>query len=125
MTETDREEILFHDILACCRALEEKKADELLILDLRGISSITDYFIIASGKSEPHLKALRTDLEKTVKERGIELVGVDASPKSGWMVIDAFDFMVHLFLPEIREQYRLESLWKDAEIVRLENLAIV
>ena len=45
MTETDREEILFHDILACCRALEEKKADELLILDLRGISTITDYFI--------------------------------------------------------------------------------
>ena len=119
-----REEKLSH-LKACLQSLEEKKADELVILDVRNKSSITDYLVIASGKSNPHLKALREGLVDTVKTHGIEVMGIDAEPQSGWMVVDAFDFMVHLFLPEKRDFYRLESLWKDAERVELDTVMAV
>ena len=125
MRESDRRETVVRQIGLCCLALEDRKADDIIVLDLRGLSSITDYFVIASGKSEPHLKALRAKLEEAIKEMEVELIGIDAEPRSGWMVVDAFDFMVHLFLPAVREQYRLESLWKDAPLVKLEELAVV
>ena len=122
MRQCDRRGTVVRQIRLCCLALEDRKADDIIVLDLRGLSSITDYFVIASGKSEPHLKALRAKLEEAIKEMEVELIGIDAEPRSGWMVVDAFDFMVHLFLPAVREQYRLESLWKDAPLVKLEEL---
>jgi ribosome-associated protein len=102
------------DQIKClCAALEDKKADNVRILDVTGQSSVTDYFVVATGTSEPHLKALGTQLEKVCKQEGIHVVGVDYEPTSGWLVLDAFDFIVHLFLPAQRETYQLEQLWKD------------
>lgn len=103
----------------CCRALDDKKAGELTVLDVSEQSSITDYLIVATATSEPHLRALRVELEKVLDAGGVHLVGMDAIQESGWIVIDAFDVMVHLFLAESRERYGLERLWRDAVEVPL------
>ncbi|MGE9296016.1 MAG: ribosome silencing factor [Puniceicoccales bacterium] len=98
----------------CCEALDDKKAIDLKILDVRGVSSVTDYLVLASGNSQPHLKALRGAVERALKDAKAHIVGAESGENSGWQVVDAFDFMVHLFTPEMRDNYRLESLWKDA-----------
>lgn len=98
-----------------CRALDDKKAESLKVLHVEGLSPITDYMILATGTSEPHLKALRNALEKTLKESHIPLTGEDRDTQSGWVILDAFDFMVHLFTKEQRDYYRMDLLWKDAE----------
>ena len=103
------------EIIAACNALEDKKAEDLRILHLGERSSITDYYVIASGNSTPHLKALKNNLVQALKEKGISINAADDNAESGWLVIDAYDFMVHLFLPEQRAHYGLEALWKDAE----------
>jgi ribosome-associated protein len=86
-----------------CHALEEKKAEDIKVLCVKAQSSITDYLVLGTGTSEPHLRALRVELDQG----------------SGWLVVDAFDIMVHVFTPENRKKYALESLWKDAEEISL------
>ena len=98
----------------CCRALEQKQAGELRILDVRALSSITDYLVVATGTSEPHLRALRVELARALAGAQTDLVGVETAAESGWTVVDIFDVMVHLFSAEARERYRLEDLWSDA-----------
>ena len=106
-------------VKVCVKALDDKKADGLKVLDVRGKSPITNYFIIATATSEPHLRALAGELEKTVKDLGIKAIGRDYNTSSGWVVVDAFDFMAHIFLPEQRNMYGIESLWKDAQELSL------
>lgn len=102
----------------CCRVLDDKKAGDLAVLDVSEQSSITDYLILATATSEPHLRALRVELEKALDAAAVKLVGIEARQESGWLVIDAFDVMIHLFLAEKRELYGLERLWRDAVEVR-------
>ncbi|HRI80825.1 MAG TPA: ribosome silencing factor [Opitutaceae bacterium] len=106
----------------CCRALDEKKAEDLRVLDVREQSSITDYLVVATGTSETHLRALRVELEKVIDATGTRIVGMETAQESGWLVVDAFDVMLHLFLPESRRKYRLENLWKDAVEVSVPGL---
>ncbi len=106
----------------CCRALDDKKAGDVRILDVHEQSSITDYLIVATGTSEPHLRALRIEIEKVLDAAKAHIVGMDAQQYSGWLVIDAFDLMVHLFLKESRQSYRLENLWKDAPELAIATL---
>lgn len=106
----------------CVKALEDKKAGDLRVLDVSAQSSITDYLILATGTSEPHLRALRVELEKVIDASGTRIVGMELAQESGWLVIDAFDVMVHLFLPDLREKYQLERLWKDAVDVSVPSL---
>jgi ribosome-associated protein len=106
----------------CCLALWEKKAENLRVLEVGDESSITDYLVLATGTSEPHLRALRGELEQALKASRTRLVGVDSAELSGWTVVDAFDVMVHLFTPEQREHYGLENLWKDAREVSVASL---
>jgi ribosome-associated protein len=99
-----------------CRSFaEEKKAGSPVILDLRKVSSVADFFVICSADSEPQLKAIANGLEKTLKdEHGVRPQAVDGFPKSQWVVVDYGDVMVHIFNPTAREFYNLESLWNDA-----------
>jgi ribosome-associated protein len=99
---------------ALVRALDGKKAEDLRVLEVRAQSSITDYLVLATGTSEPHLRALRVEMEKVLDSAGARIVGVESRPGSGWTVFDAFDIMVHLFTAENREKYRLDLLWRDA-----------
>ncbi|MGC4075086.1 MAG: ribosome silencing factor [Nibricoccus sp.] len=105
-----------------CKALDEKKAEDLRVLDVSEQSSITDYLILATGTSEPHLRALRVELEKVIDATGTKILGMDKGLESGWLVVDAFDIMIHVFTPENRKKYSLENLWKDAEEIPVEAL---
>ena len=89
----------------CCRVLDDKKAGELAVLDVSAQSSITDYLVLATATSEPHLRALRVELEKALDKKQVHLVGMETAQDSGWTVIDAFDVMIHLFLAQERERY--------------------
>lgn len=108
----------------CCRVLDDKKAGAITVLDVSAQSSITDYLILATATSEPHLRALRVELEKALDSNRVHLVGMDTAQDSGWMVIDLFDVMIHLFLADTRERYGLERLWRDAVDVPLANILI-
>lgn len=104
------------------QALDAKKAEDLRVLDVSEQSSITDYLVLANGTSEPHLRALRIELEKVIDAQKVKILGMDNAKGSGWMVVDAFDVMVHLFTPENREKYRMEQLWGDAVDVPVAKL---
>jgi ribosome-associated protein len=106
----------------CCRALDAKKAGDLKVLDVRAFSSITDYLVIATATSEPHVRALRVELEKAVDAVKTHIVGFETQDESGWAVMDAFDVMVHIFTPERRARYSLESLWRDGAEVSVSEL---
>jgi ribosome-associated protein len=106
----------------CCRALLEKKAEDLRVLEVSAQSSLTDYLVLATGTSEPHLRALGMELKHALAAAQTRLVGTERTEESGWTVVDAFDVMVHLFSPEQRERYALESLWKDAQEVSVDEL---
>lgn len=106
----------------CWRALDEKKALDLRVLDVSAQSSITDYLILATGTSEPHLRALRVELEKAIDASHHPIVGMETAQESGWIVIDVFDVMVHLFTAGARAKYGLENLWKDAVSVSVPKL---
>ena len=95
-------------------ALEDKKGDNIRVFDIREQSSVTDYVILVSAISQPHAKALKINLDKMIAERGISVIGNDNESSSGWMVLDAFNFMVHIQTAEMRSLYELEELWKGA-----------
>jgi ribosome-associated protein len=105
------------------QALDAKKAEDLRVLDVSKLSSITDYLVLATGTSEPHLRALRIEVERVLDEQKAKILGIDTTKSSGWIVVDAFELMVHLLTPENREKYRMELLWKDAEEVKLPSVA--
>ncbi|MCX6952576.1 MAG: ribosome silencing factor [Verrucomicrobia bacterium] len=109
----------------CCVALDDKKAGDLRVLDVSEQSSVTDYLVIATANSDPHLRALRVELEKVIDATKTHIVGIETAQESGWTVIDAFDLMIHLFSAERREQYGLENLWKDAVEVSVAKLIAV
>lgn len=101
----------------CATALDNKKAESLRVLYVGDVSSVTDYFVIATGTSTPHLKALGESVVEAIEEGGEEAVISGAGDKSGWVVVDAFDFMVHLFTEETRAYFNLEGLWKDGTLI--------
>lgn len=100
-------------------AIEAKQGEAVKVLDVRGKSSITDYLILATATSEPHVKALKSGLDAALKEVGVPLIGQDREAGSGWLAVDAFDFMVHLQTEEMRDYYKLDQLWSDAAVVTL------
>ncbi|HEX4086436.1 MAG TPA: ribosome silencing factor [Chthoniobacteraceae bacterium] len=103
----------------CAELAADKKAENLVALDLRGISNFTDFFVICSGTSEPHLKAIATEIEVRLKEEGATPAAVDGYPMSQWIVIDYSDVVVHIFHTQKRDFYSLEDLWSDAPRLEL------
>ena len=103
-------------------ALADKKAEDLRVLDVSKESSITDFLVLANGNSEPHLRALRIEVERVLDEEKAKILGVDTTKGSGWTVVDAFEVMIHLFTPDTRGKYRMEQLWRDAVEVDLSRL---
>jgi ribosome-associated protein len=106
-----------------CRELaDDKKAEDIVILDVRKISGITDYFVIASGSSEPHLRAVVEEIRDSIKtECGVAPGATDGALQTAWVVLDYFDVIVHVMRADERKRYDLESLWKDAPRVRPEE----
>lgn len=103
----------------CAWLADNRKGEHIVILDVSKLSSVTDFFVIASGSSEPHLRAIRDEITETLRDDfGIRPNAVDASNETAWMAIDYFDVIVHVMKPEVRELYDLEGLWKDATRVK-------
>ncbi|MGV3534040.1 MAG: ribosome silencing factor [Chthoniobacteraceae bacterium] len=92
-----------------------KKAEDVIAIDLRGISSFTDFFVVCSGTSEPHLKAISGEIQDRLRDdHNIRPSNVDGYPTSQWVVMDYGDVLVHIFHHERRGFYALEDLWSDA-----------
>jgi len=102
--------------------VEDKRGENIRILDVRGQSSITDFIILVSALSEPHAKAIKLSLDKEISEKGIAVIGNDNTAESGWLVLDAFNFMVHIQTEAMRSLYGLEELWKDGIEVELSDI---
>jgi ribosome-associated protein len=104
----------------CAKLVAEKKAEDIVAIDLRGISSFTDFFVICSGTSEPHLKAIAGELRDRLKEdHDVKPMAIDGFPLSQWIVADYSDVVVHIFHHEKRGFYSLEDLWSDAPRLKL------
>ena len=99
--------------------LDDKKAWNILILDLRGITSVSDFFIIANGSNKPHLKSLNEGLVKIIKENDFNEIGRSGTIESGWMIVDVDGIMIHLFEEDCRNYYNLEELWSDAKRLKM------
>lgn len=100
--------------LLCRELADNKKAENLVVLDVRKLSSVTDFFVIASGTSEPHLRAIVNEIEDQLDENNIQPRAKDGSVAGAWVVMDFFDVIVHVMRADVRERYDLESLWGDA-----------
>jgi ribosome-associated protein len=105
--------------LHCRELADSKKAENIVILDVRNVSSITDYFVIATGTSEPHLRAVVDEVRDRLAEQfGLKPRATDGTLQTSWVVLDYFDVIVHVMRADVREHYDLESLWSDAPRVR-------
>src|ERR1044071_9681803 len=105
--------------LLCRELADDKKAEDIVGLDVREISSITDYFVIASGTSEPHLRAISDEIVNKLRDdHGVRPRAIDGSLETAWLVMDYFDVTVHVMRGDVRERYDLETLWGDAPRVK-------
>lgn len=98
----------------------DKKGFNILVLDVHNVSTMTDYFIIAEGTVDRHVKAISNSVIHALEDVGEKPVYVEGEQEGDWVVIDYGDMVVHLFTPELRERYALENLWKDGKIVDVE-----
>jgi ribosome-associated protein len=96
------------------RFVLEKKAFKVDLLDLRKITSVTDFFIVCSGHTDVHVKAIADSVMENCKKDGIPLYNVEGYESRRWVLIDLVEIVVHIFQPEIRSYYQLERLWGDA-----------
>ena len=105
--------------LECRELADNRKAEDIVVLDVAEVSSIADYFVIASGTSEPHLRAISDEItEKLREDHGLKPRAVDGTLQAGWLVLDYFDVIVHVMRADVRQHYDLEGLWGDAPRVR-------
>ncbi len=100
--------------LEAARGLDGKQAREIRIFDVRGLSSVTDFYIVATGTSAPHLKALIAELQQRMKKLGVASYRTSGESDSGWVVVDFVHAVVHVFSPEARDYYAIEKLWSTA-----------
>jgi ribosome-associated protein len=99
------------------RSLEEKKGRDIVLVDVRQRSSVTDYYLIATGTSAPHLKAMLNEVHVALKKRKVAAYRSAGSPDSGWLTLDYVDVVIHIFSPAARRYYAVEELWARAPLL--------
>lgn len=109
------------EVIRAAELLFDRKAVDVALLDLRGISSATDFFLLASGRSDVHVTAIADHLVDELKREGVRPVGVEGLRGGRWVLVDYVDFVVHVFHPAAREFYQLERLWGDAPLHLLQG----
>jgi ribosome-associated protein len=102
------------------RAALDRKAIDLVVLDVQGLSSVTDFFVVCSGRSTTHVASI-ADAVRVAMKAEVRLLHAEGAPESGWMLLDYGDVLVHVFLEDTRVYYALERLWGDAPSVPLEG----
>jgi len=100
-------------MLECTRAALDHKAYDLVVLETGKLSSIADYFVVCSGRSDTQVQAIAEAVEKELAVRGERPLSVEGLPHAQWVLLDYGDVVVHVFLDEVREYYELERLWSD------------
>ena len=103
------------------RAALDKRAGDLVVLDVQRVSGVTDYFLICSGKSTTHLQTITDAIRGELKEEGVQLRHAEGVAESGWILLDYGDVLMHVFLEDTRAYYALERLWGDAPTVALDG----
>ncbi|MBP1156384.1 MULTISPECIES: ribosome silencing factor [unclassified Paenibacillus] len=98
-------------------AAEDKKAMNIITLNLRGISLIADYFVICHGNSETQVQSIATEIRKNAEEKGVRVRGLEGMDTARWVLVDLGDVVVHVFHRDDREYYNIERLWSDAKVV--------
>ena len=111
--------------LVCLNAVTEKKAIDPILLEMKGIASFTDYFLICSGKSDRQVLAIAEEIERVLEREGIRPLGQEGRSEGKWVLMDYEDVVVHIFLGPLREFYDLEGLWIDAPRIDLPKGASV
>ena len=104
------------------KALDDKKAEDIQILDIREVSCMADYFVIANGTSSTHIKALSDEVEEKLSEAGVNPIGREGMSTAYWILMDYSDVIVHIFSNESREFYSIENLWADAKDVDISSI---
>ncbi len=99
-------------------ALADRKAVDPVVLDLRGLTAATDFFVIVSGTSDAHVRGMAEHLLEALPPQGVRPHHVEGLPQGRWVLLDYVDFVVHVFHPELRDFYQLERLWSDAALVQ-------
>src|SRR3954468_17998043 len=97
------------------------KANDVVLLDLRGVSDMTDFFIVASGTSDTHVRSIGEHMAEEMKKVGSPVYHMEGTTKGRWVLLDFVDFVVHIFHPTLRDFYQLERLWADAETIPIEG----
>ncbi|HEX2966186.1 MAG TPA: ribosome silencing factor [Syntrophorhabdaceae bacterium] len=105
----------------CGSLAQEKKAKDIVIMNLQGLTDIADYFVIASGTSERHVKTIADSIEAGMKDHGLKPFSLEGHSDARWVIIDYQSVVAHIFLDQLRELYDLESLWIEAEKYRIQN----
>jgi ribosome-associated protein len=111
----------FEKVKICGMLAEEKKAEDVVIMELNDLTDVADYFLVASGTSERHVRTIADSVETGMKERGVKPYAVEGHRNGRWVIIDYQNVIVHIFLEQLRELYDLESLWIEAKRYRIEN----
>jgi ribosome-associated protein len=107
------------DVEHAVRAAEDKKAMDLVVLDLRKAAGFTDYFLICSGSNPRQIRAIADAVMERLREEGAKPAHVEGYDRSEWVLLDYFDFIVHIFAPETRVFYGLERLWGNADRIEI------
>jgi ribosome-associated protein len=105
-------------VRAAVAAIDDRKGEGIVVLDLRGLNDATDFFVIASGTSDAHVRGIADGLTRAMDEAGHTVNHVEGLTTGRWVLLDFVDFVVHLFHPETRAFYQLERLWQDAPALR-------
>ncbi len=113
----DRRRALPRAARLALKALEDRKGAETTVLDLRGITDTTDFFVIASGTSQAHVRGLGQAVIERLESEGVQAHHLEGVSGGRWVLIDYLDVVVHIFHPETRAFYQLERLWSDAPVV--------
>ena len=99
----------------------EYKGNDVVVLDLRGVSDMTDFFVIASGTSDTHVRSIGEHVAEDLKKEGSPVYHVEGLEKGRWVLLDYVDFVVHVVHPTLRNFYQLERLWSDAEVIPVDS----
>lgn len=99
----------------------DAKANDVVLLDVRGVSDVTDCFVIASGTSDTHVRGIADHVVRQLDEEGTDVHHVEGLPQGRWVLLDFVDVVVHIFHPRLREFYQLERLWGDAEVIPVDS----
>ncbi|HEX5131211.1 MAG TPA: ribosome silencing factor [Candidatus Krumholzibacteria bacterium] len=94
----------------------EKKAEDIMIMDLRKVTDMTSFFVLCSGNSGTQVKAIADSIQEQARKAGLEIYAVEGYDSQRWILIDMIDIVVHVFLPDVRAYYQLERLWGDAPV---------